>query len=265
MGAASSLQQQGTASSEIHSTASSFHINGHAASHSHTEVWQDQAGPAQTQVHHSALSHSVRPFFPSDFLAKFPVNLAAPTQGQHLAMNQQQHPQATITVGLSGTTTAQHLNSNIRPGLVTLLAMGPLLGISQTITNATNMAMDTATMAKVIPNMPLKLQQRIIQGEFIDLSELLQADFQFKYASIDSNNAFELVHKDEAMIMQPRKKWRQINCLSMWLSAWALYEQVMVYTYPQRYSELPYYRNLTMQQDKKSSGPQSRCMTLGSL
>ena len=56
---------------------------------------------------------------------------------------------------------------------------GPCSGISQTITNATSMAADIATMANVIPNVPLKLQQRIIQGEFIDLSELLQADFQF--------------------------------------------------------------------------------------
>ena len=47
--------------------------------------------------------------------------------------------------------------------------------------------------------MPLKLQQRIIQGEFKDLSELLQADFQFKYTSIDSNDAFELIHKDETV------------------------------------------------------------------
>ena len=35
------------------------------------------------------------------------------------------------------------------------------------------------------------------------------------------------------------------------LLAWALYEQVMVYTYPQRYSKLAYYRNFIMQQDKK--------------
>ena len=68
------------------------------------------------------------------------------------------------------------------------------------------MTTDITMMAKVIPNMPLKLQQRIIQGEFIDLSELLQADFQFKYASIDSNNAFELIHKDETVLMWPRKK-----------------------------------------------------------
>ena len=108
--------------------------------------------------------------------------------------------------------------------------------------------MDIATMVKVIPNMPLKLQQRIIQGEFIDLSQLLPADFQFEYA----NNTFELAHKDKTVLMQPRKKGKQVDCLSMWLPDWALYEQVMVYTYSQKYSELAYYRNFIMQEDKKS-------------
>ena len=51
--------------------------------------------------------------------------------------------------------------------------------------------------------------------------------------------------------MWPRKKGKQIDCISTWLTAWALYEQVMVYSYPQRYSELAYYRNLFIQQDKK--------------
>ena len=113
------------------------------------------------------------------------------------------------------------------------------------------MATDIATIAKVIPNVPLKLQQRIIQGEFIDLSELLQADFQFKYASIEVNDAFELVHKEETVLMWPGKKGKQINSPDTWLSTWALYEQVMVYVYPQKYSELAYDRNFIIQQDRK--------------
>ena len=68
------------------------------------------------------------------------------------------------------------------------------------------MTTDITMMAKVIPNVPPKLQQRIVQGEFIDLSELLQADFQFKYASVDSSNTFKLIHKDEMVLMWPRKK-----------------------------------------------------------
>ena len=153
--AASSLLQQDTVSSKTHSTASGFHVNGQAAPHSHMEVQPDQAGPAQTQAHNSTLSHSIRPFFPSDFLTQFPVSLGTPAQDQHLTLIQQQHPQATITMGLSETpqhnTLDDPLYSNIRLGLVTLLAMGPLPGISQTTSNAASMAMDIAIMAKVIP------------------------------------------------------------------------------------------------------------------
>ena len=75
------------------------------------------------------------------------------------------------------------------------------------------MVTDIAPMAKVIPNVILKLQQKIIQGEFIDLSELLQANFQFKYALVEANNAFKLVHKDETVLMWPRKKGKQIDFL----------------------------------------------------
>ena len=138
-----------------------------------------------------------------------------------------------------------------RARLANLSAMGPLPYGTQMATSAHSMATDIATLAKVILNMLLKHQQRIIQGEFIDLSELLQADFQFKYASIESNNAFELVYKDVTILMQPRKKGKQIDCLGTWLSAWVLYEQVMVYIYPKSYPELAYYRNFIMQQDKK--------------
>ena len=79
------------------------------------------------------------------------------------------------------------------------------------------MTTDITMMAKVIPNMLPKLQQRIIQGVFIDHPELLQADFQFKYASVDSNDAFKLIHKDEMVLMWPPKK-RQANQLPEYLA-----------------------------------------------
>ena len=258
-GKASSLPQQRTALGEVNPSASTFHINGQAAPHSHTgspqssQDLQEQALSFQDQAHNSTLNHSVRPFLASDFLTRFPSSLGTPTLGHHLALNHQQHQQAMVTTGLPGTTQHSDMDYTFysRAGQANLPAMGSLPYSSQTATSAPSMAMDIATMAKVIPNILLKLGQKIIQGEFIDLSELLQADFQFKYTSIDFNNAFELVHKDETVLMWPRKKDKHIDCLSTWLSAWALYEQVMVYAYSQRYSKLVYYRNFIMQQDKK--------------
>ena len=218
-GAASSLLQQGTAFSKIHSTVSSFHINGQAAP---TQPCRGLAGPSRSCPDTGPQQH-LEPLCQAILLLRF-LDTGSSEPGCPCPRPTSRPELATTPTGYNhcGTVrdpTAQHLGwplySNIRLGLVTLLAMGPLLGISQTTTNATSMAKDTATMANVIPYVPLKLQQKIIQGEFIDLSELLQADFQFKYASIDPNNAFELVHKDETMLLWPRKKCRQIDCLNM--------------------------------------------------
>ena len=51
--------------------------------------------------------------------------------------------------------------------------------------------------------------------------------------------------------MQPRKKGKQIDSIGTCLSTWALYEQVIIYVYPLKYSELAYYGKFIMQQDKK--------------
>ena len=112
-----------------------------------------------------------------------------------------------ITTGLPRTPQRSATENNTlynRAGLTNLSALGtlPLYNV-QTATSTPSMVIDITTMAKVIPNVPLKLQQKIVQGEFIDLSELLQANFQFKYTSIEANDAFELVHKDETVLMQP--------------------------------------------------------------
>ena len=93
--------------------------------------------------------------------------------------------------------------SHGRIGLATFLAIRPQPYNIQTGASGPNMTTELTTMAKVIPNVPLKLQQRIIQGKFIDLSELLQADFQFKYTSVDANDALKLTHKGEMVLMQP--------------------------------------------------------------
>ena len=178
---------------------------------------QDQAFSLWDQVHSSTLNHSDRPFLPLDFLPWFPASLDPLALGQHAGMNQQQHQQVTIAMGLPGATqySTTDNTSHGRMGLATLLAIGPWPYNIQTAASGPNMTTDITMMAKMIPNVPPKLQQGVIQGEFIDLSELLQAGFQFKYASIDSNNMFKLIHKDEMVFMWPRKKASR-------LTAWVL-------------------------------------------
>ena len=87
------------------------------------------------------------------FLTQFPSNLGTPALGHHLALNQQQHPQATVTIGLPRATQHNTMDGTFysRSGQATLPAMGSLPYSSQTATSAPSMPMDIATMAKVNP------------------------------------------------------------------------------------------------------------------
>ena len=245
------IAQSSTAWGSVNPFISGNHISRHAASAPHTGFLQEslyfqnhaQTLAFQDHSNDDSITHPPWPVFSSDLLPWFSSGMGAPALGQPLSFHQQQLSPAATTSDSHHYWTAwasQHstMDNNTfyqRAGLMNLSAPGTLpLYSAQTAISTPSMVTDIATMAKVIPNVLLKLQQKIIQSEFIDLSELLQANFQFRYASVEANNAFKLVHKDETVLMQPRKKGKQIDSLGTWLSTWALYEQVMVYVYPEK-------------------------------
>ena len=80
--------------------------------------------------------------------------------GQPLSFHQQQQLKAAITTGLPGAPQHSAIDNTIynQAGLTNLLALGTLpLYSAQTATSTPSMATDIAIIAKVIPNMPLKL------------------------------------------------------------------------------------------------------------
>ena len=83
------------------------------------------------------------------------------TLGQHSSLNQQQHPQAPVATGLPEASQHSTMDGTFysRAGLATTSTMGPLPYGSQTAMSTPSTAINIAIMAKVIPNMPLKLQQ----------------------------------------------------------------------------------------------------------
>ena len=96
--------------------------------------------------------------------------------GQASKLSPEAKLQAVITTGLPGDLHHSAMDNTFysRTGLTNLSALGTLpLSNTQTVTSTSSMATDIATIATVIPNVLLKLQQRIIRGKFIDLSELL--------------------------------------------------------------------------------------------
>ena len=176
-GHAALLLQPSTASGEVNPSTSSIHISKQTAPASHTGClqasWdlQDQPLTFQGHAYNSTMNQSPWLFLPSD-LPWLASSLGAPAIGQHPNVNQQQHPPATVTTALPVATQHSTMEgtSYSRAGLANPSAMRPLPYGTQMATSAHSMATDIATMAKVIPNVLLKLQQRIIQDEFLDLS-----------------------------------------------------------------------------------------------
>ena len=164
-----------------------------------SQAFQDDAQAVAFQDHlNDALQKlSSRPIFSTSTLPWFPTMMGSPTLGQPLGLPQHQHPQAATATGLPWV--HQHSATDITtfgryssPGITNLSAPGTLpIYSTQTAIITSSMVRDMTAMAKVILNVPLKLQQKIIQGGFINLSELLQADLQFKYASVEANDAFK--------------------------------------------------------------------------
>ena len=87
---------------------------------------------------------------------------------------------------------------------------------------------------------PGQLKGKIQRGEYVDLSELLACDFQYRYSGLDDSQALEVV--DGKLSLAPRCKNRHLSNLQLWLRAWHIYEDTLLSFYPHRYMELLHYQ-----------------------
>ena len=87
---------------------------------------------------------------------------------------------------------------------------------------------------------PAPLRGKIQQGEYVDLSELLAHDFQYRYSGLDDSQVLEVV--DGKLSLAPKCKARHLLNLQLWLCVWHLYEDAVLSFYPNRYMELSHYR-----------------------
>ena len=76
-------------------------------------------------------------------------------------------------------------------------------------------------------------------GAYIDLSELLTCDFQYKYSRLDDGQTLEIV--DGKLSLAPKCKSRYLSTLQVWLKAWHIYEDTILSFFPNRYQELSHY------------------------
>ena len=86
---------------------------------------------------------------------------------------------------------------------------------------------------------PASIRGKVQHSEYIDLSELLAYDFQYKYSGLDDSQALEIV--DGKLSLAPKCKARHLSTLQLWLHAWHLYKDTLLSFYPHRYLELSHY------------------------
>ena len=96
-----------------------------------------------------------------------------------------------------------------------------------------------STASQPSAQVPATIQGKVQCGEYIDLSELLAYDFQYKYSRLDDSQALEIV--DGKLSLAPQCKARHLSILQLWLRAWHLYEDTVLSFYPSRYQELSHY------------------------
>ena len=86
---------------------------------------------------------------------------------------------------------------------------------------------------------PASIRGKIQHSEYINLSELLAYDFQYRYSGLASQ-ALEIV--DGKLSLAPKCKARHLSTLHLWLWAWHLYKDTLLSFYPHRYLELSHYQ-----------------------
>ena len=102
-------------------------------------------------------------------------------------------------------------------------------------------ASDSAIPAHITP----KTVTAIKSGEYINLYDLLPSD------SVPTNEMVALQNNDGTMSFQPKKIKKTVDNFDQWLSAWSLFEQILVMIRPTLYGKLTRYRQFVHTCDRK--------------
>ena len=86
---------------------------------------------------------------------------------------------------------------------------------------------------------PASIHGKVQCSEYINLSELLVYNFQYKYSRLDDSQTLEIV--DGKLSLAPKHKPRHLSTLQLWLKAWHIYKDTVLSFFPSRYQELSHY------------------------
>ena len=104
-------------------------------------------------------------------------------------------------------------------------------------------SLQQVSLATSLPpaQVPASIWGKIQCSEYVDLSELLAYDFQYRYSGLDDSQALEII--DGKLSLAPKHRARYLSTLQLWLWAWHLYEDTLLSFYPHRYLELSHYQH----------------------
>ena len=83
---------------------------------------------------------------------------------------------------------------------------------------------------------PASIHSKVQCSEYINHSELLVCDFQYKYSGLDDSHTLEIVGRK--LSLAPKCKSRHLSTLQLWLKAWHIYKYTDLSFFPNRYQEL---------------------------
>ena len=107
-----------------------------------------------------------------------------------------------------------------------------------------DLASPEAPLSSAVPSVPQRIRDRIIRGEYIDLTELIPDNISFQERATLSVRSTH-IHNDPLEVSVPSGTPRRaITDFSAWLEAWTVYCSVMVAHNPARSVELLGYQYL---------------------
>ena len=86
---------------------------------------------------------------------------------------------------------------------------------------------------------PTSICSKVQCSEYIDLSELLACNFQYKYSGLDEAQTLEIVNGK--LSLAPKCRSRHLSTLQLWLRAWHIYEDIVHSFFLNRYQEVSHY------------------------
>ena len=103
------------------------------------------------------------------------------------------------------------------------------LGSPQAVPSTGNQQL-AFTVSQPPAQVPASISGKVQHGEYIDLSELLMCDFQYRYSRLDDGQMLKIVDGKLSLALKPKS--RHLSMLQIWSKVWHIYEDTVLSFFP---------------------------------